>query len=153
MAYYIFNKNSANIDNTIYKVAENISDYNDLNIFEDSYKVIINDQINFEDIKLGNKIIKGYDNNNNISFVVDTEQNLYSKYTLKEDILNTKEIIKNYLENNLSSSSYSKWKNYYNQLDSLLKNIDTEVTFPLRKSIPQYFKDKSLPYFSPLQIP
>jgi hypothetical protein len=153
MAYYIFNKNSANIDNTIYKVAENISDYNNLNISETFYKVIINNEINFEDIKLENKIIKGYDSNNNILFVVDTEQPFYSKISLEKDILNTKETIKNYLENNLSSSSYSKWKNYYNQLDSLLKNIDTEVTFPLRKSIPQYFKDKSLPYFSPLQIP
>jgi hypothetical protein len=153
MAYYIFLKNSANVDYTTYKIAENESDYNNLNISETFYKVIINDEINFEDIKLGNKILKGYDNNNNILFVDDTEQNLYSKYTLEKDILNIKQLIKNFLENNSSNSSYSKWDNYYNQLDSLLKNIDTEVTFPLKKSIQQYFKDKSLPYYNTLQIP
>jgi len=47
MSYFIFLKNSDNIEGTIYKIAENQSDLNNINITQSDYKIIQDSQENF----------------------------------------------------------------------------------------------------------
>ena len=62
MAYFIFTKNSDNIEGTIYKIAENEFDLNNLNINKNDYKIIEDSQFNFTLIKYGNKVPIKYEN-------------------------------------------------------------------------------------------
>ena len=41
MAYFIFRKNTDNLQGNIYRIAENQSDLNNLNIEQSDYKVIV----------------------------------------------------------------------------------------------------------------
>jgi hypothetical protein len=52
MAYFIFTKNSDNIEGSIYKIAENLNDFNCLNISQSDYKIIEDSESNFNLIKL-----------------------------------------------------------------------------------------------------
>ena len=63
MAYFIFLKNCDNIQNTIYRIAENESDLNNLNIDLNNYKIIEDSQENFNAVKYSTKDIMKYDNN------------------------------------------------------------------------------------------
>ena len=165
MSYFIFVKNLDNIEGTCYKIAENELDLNNLNIHKDDYKIIEESQINFDLVKYGNKSISKY--NNNIVTYVDAVINfkdvvftvpetgeqkvaISAKIFLKEYIENFKKQIKLFTDNNKNHVLFSKWDNYYNQLNSL--NLDS-VEFPLNKSLEQYFKDQNLPSLNPLQLP
>ena len=145
MAFFIFTKNSDNIENTLYKISENL---NDLNIVQDSYKIIEDTQENFNSVKYGTKCVTGY-NNNTIQY-----NNCTSSFFSKEDLLNHinsyKNQIKAFIDNNPNSSVLNIWNNYYNQLNSL--NLNT-ITFPLNKSLEQYFNDLGQPSLNPLQLP
>jgi hypothetical protein len=55
MEYLICIKNSDNISGSLYRIAENESDLNNLNIKIDDYKIIEISQNDFNLIKLGNK--------------------------------------------------------------------------------------------------
>jgi (p)ppGpp synthase/HD superfamily hydrolase len=68
MAYFVFGKNLDNVSNTIYRIAENISDLNNLNITQDIYKIIEDSQSNFNSVKLGSKTVDKY-NNNTITYI------------------------------------------------------------------------------------
>jgi hypothetical protein len=75
MSYFIFLKNLDNIEATLYKIAENEFDLNNLNIHKDDYKIIEDTQINFDLFKYGNKSIVKY-NNNIVSYldkIIDTD--------------------------------------------------------------------------------
>jgi hypothetical protein len=145
MAFFIFTKNSDNIENTLYKISENL---NDLNILQNSYKIIEDTQENFNSVKYGTKCVTGY-NNNNIQY-----NNCISSFFSKEDLFNYiksyKNSIKAFIDNNPNSSVLNIWNNYYNQLNSL--NLNT-ITFPLNKSLEQYFNDLGQPSLNPLQLP
>jgi hypothetical protein len=52
MSYFIFNKEFVD---SIYRIAENQSDLNNLNISQTDYKIIEDSQFNFNLIKFGNK--------------------------------------------------------------------------------------------------
>ena len=159
MAYFIFLKNHDNIENTIYRIAENESDLNNLNIDQSNYKVIEDSQENFNAIKYGTKYIVKY-NDNNITYentIIIFDDFLKNgvlvksaKEYLNDYILNCKNTINQFLKNNKNHQLFNRWNDYYNQLDSL--NLDS-IQYPLNKSLEQYFKDQNLTSLNPLQIP
>jgi len=155
MPYYIFSKNSDNVENTIYRIAENNSDLNNLNIIQSDNKIIENNVQNFNDIKFLKKIPLKY-NNNDITFVdyetpVNNNGNYFlNKEELKNYINNISKPIKQFLDNNTNHPLFNLWNNYYNQLNSL--NLDI-ITYPLNKSLEQYFNDLEQTSLHILQLP
>jgi hypothetical protein len=147
MAYFIFTNDSDNIEGTLYRIAENLSDLNNLNIDQNFYKIISDTQENFNSIKFGTKIILKY--NDNIIFFTDQNISL-DKNKLKNYIEQFKKGIKSFTDNNPNHSLFNIWNNYYNQLNNL--NLDS-ITYPLNKSLEQYFKDLDQPSLNPLQLP
>ncbi len=159
MSYFIFSKNFENLDGSIYKIAENEFDLNNLNIIKSDYKIIEDSQINFDAVKYGTKSIIKYNNNTityvdtSILFVDDTKDGLVvksGKEFLKEYISNYKISIKQFTDNNPNHPLLSRWNDYYNQLNSL--NLDN-ITYPLNKSLEKYFNDVGQPSLNPLQLP
>jgi uncharacterized protein YjgD (DUF1641 family) len=147
MSYFIFLKNSDNLEGTLYKIAENQYDLNNLNINTNDYKIIEDSQTNFENVKYGTKYPIKY-NDNTITYV--DSSCLFKKNSLDTEITNFKSIIKNFINNNPNHPLLSRWNDYYNQLNSL--NLDN-ITFPLNKSLEQYFNDLGQTSLNPLQIP
>ena len=148
MSYFIFIKNLDNLEGTIYRIAENQSDLNNLNIIQTDYKIIEDSQENFNSVKLNVKYPLKYNNN----YITFEDQTNFSKN--KEDlqivINNFKNQIKQFTDNNPNHPLFSRWNNYYNQLSSF--NLDN-ITFPLNKSLEQYFNDLGQPSFNILQLP
>ena len=148
MAYFIFSKNASNIDATLYRIAENQSDLNNLNINKLDYHIIEDFQFNFNLIKLGNKVVYKY-NNNTITYLDQTFL-FKNKNYLQNYVDNFKQQIKQFTDNNPNHPLFSLRNNYYNQLNNL--NLDS-ITYPLNKSLEQYFDDLGQPSFHILQIP
>lgn len=148
MAYFIFLKNSDNLEGTIYKIAENQNDLNSLNIVLTDYKIIEDSQSNFNSVRLNNKSILKY-SNNSITFA-DNVVTFSNKEILKQYIYNFNSILKNFLDVNPNHPLFNRWNNYYNQLNTL--NLDS-ITYPLNKSLEQYFNDLGKPFYNILQIP
>ena len=137
-----------NIEGTIYKIAENQSDLNNLNISQLDYKIIEDSQSNFNLVKYGNKNPIKY--NNNIITYIDQTISFLDKKTLQNYVDNFKNEIKRFLNNNPNHPLFNRWNDYYNQLNNL--NLDN-ITYPLNKSLEQYFNDLTQPSLNPLQIP
>jgi hypothetical protein len=148
MSYFIFIKNLDNIEGSLYKIAENESDLNNLNINKNDYKIIEDSQINFDLVKYGNKISIKY-NNNTITYI-DCINLFTEKKQLQNYIDNFKNIIKMFTDNNPSHPLLNRWNDYYNQVNSL--NLDS-ITYPLNKSLEQYFKDQNQVSLNTLQLP
>jgi hypothetical protein len=147
MAYFVFLKNFDNISRSLYKIAENQYDLDNLNIMQSEYKIIEDSESNFNLVKFGNKYVDKY-NNNNITYV--DQINLFDKISLKQYINNFKDQIKQFLDNNPNHPLFTRWNDYSNQLSSL--NLDS-ITYPLDKSLEQYFNDLGQPSLNHLQIP
>ena len=82
-------KNLDNIESTIYRIAENQLDLDNLNISESAYKIIEDSQNNFNLVKYGNKFPIKYDSENiiyidySISFIDKQQlQNSTALYTI-----------------------------------------------------------------------
>ena len=148
MAYFIFTNNSDNVSGTLYKIAENQSDLNNLNILPSIYKIIEDSQSNFNLVKVGSKIADKY-NNNTISYI-DHVVFFKLKNDLYNYVSNYKQVIKQFTENNPNHPLFSRWNNYFTQLNNL--NLDN-ITYPLNKSLEQYFNDLGQTSLNPLQIP
>jgi hypothetical protein len=148
MSYFIFLNNLDNVEGTLYKIAENQSDLNNLNISQSTYKIIEESQSNFDSVKFGNKCVIKY-SNNTITFA-DKTDSFANKEQLKVYIDNLKNLIKKFTEYNQSHPLYSLWNNYFNQLNNL--NLNT-ITYPLNKSLEQYFNDLEQPSYNILQLP
>jgi hypothetical protein len=161
MSYFIFNINSENITNTLYKIAENQNDLNNLNIDLSKYKIIEDSQSNFEAVKYGTKIVINY-NNETITYkdispipitdILHKNGNIAksAKEQLNEIISSFKECITVFLKNNPTHPLFDRWNSYYTQLNNL--NLDN-ITYPLNKSLEQYFKDLGQPSYNILQLP
>lgn len=149
MSYFIFLKDLNNIEGSFYKIAENLSDLNNLNINKSDYKIIEDTQDNFNAVKFGTKIPLKF-NNDLITFVDLSSPNYSNKLTLQIQIKDKIEVIKQFLDNNLNHPLFNQWNNYLNQLNNL--NLDS-ITYPLNKSLEQYFNDLGQPSFSILQLP
>jgi hypothetical protein len=63
---------------------------------------------------------------------------------------NIKNLINFFKENNSNHPSFEIWSNYYNQLNNL--NLDS-ISYPLDKSLEQYFNDLGQPSYNILQMP
>jgi hypothetical protein len=148
MAYFIFAKDLDNVIGTIYRIAENQSDLDNLNISQSSYKIIEDSQANFNLVKFGNKFPSKY--NNNIISYIDVSFSFLKKEQLNNYINNFKNSIKEFTDNNPTHPLFNTWNNYYSQLNNL--NLDS-ITYPLNKSLEQYFNDLGQPSFNILQLP
>lgn len=148
MAFFIFQKNSDGVENTLYKIAENQSDLDSLNIVQTLYKIIEDNQDNFNAVKFGTKQAISY-NNNIINYV-----NVGSGFNLQKDlqayIVNYVNIIQLFLNDNPNSPVFNRWNNYKNQLNNL--NLST-ITYPLNISLEQYFDNLGQPSYISLQLP
>jgi len=158
MSYFIFSKNSENLEGSIYKIAENEFDLNNLNIIKSDYKIIEDSQINFDAVKYGTKNIIKYNNTityEDISTVfADSKKEgvvvKSGKESLNEYISSYKIYIKQFTDNNANHPLYSRWNNYYSQLNTLNLN---SIQYPLNMSLEQYFKDQNQTSLNPLQLP
>jgi len=149
MSYFVFQKNLPNTENTLYRIAENELDLNNLNIGVDVYKIIEDSQDNFLQVKLNNKICLHYDNNDKIVF-----KNL-SPYHKNKLLLNIyiehiKGSIKFFLDSGEKHPNFNNWNNYYNFLSSLNTR---PLIYPINKSFEQYLYDENIPFFNILQLP
>jgi hypothetical protein len=147
MAYFIFIKNTENITADIYRIAEDQTYLNNININQNDYTIIQDSQSNFLNVKYGTKFPSTY-SNNTITYI-DLTWN-FSKVTLQDYINNFKNLIKQFTTVNPNHPLYNQWNNYYSQLNNL--NLDN-ITYPLEKSLEQYFNDLGQPSLNPLQVP
>jgi hypothetical protein len=149
MPYFIFNKNQEDISGTFYRMAENESDLNNLNIEITKYNIIQESLENFNNVKFQIKFPISY----NISNVINYE-NLNPLFTRKENlekiVNNLKQQINLFLENNQNHPLFDRWNSYYNQLNSL--DLET-INYPLTMSLEQYFNNLGQPSYSILQLP
>jgi len=148
MSYFIFLKDLDNSEGTLYKIAENQSDLNNLNIIQSDYKIIEDSQSNFDLVKYGNKLPIKY--NGDTIIYSDQIISFINKQQLQIYVNSFKDTIKDFIKSNSNHSLFNQWNNYYNQLNSL--NLDN-ITYPLNKSLEQYFKDQNKISLNPLQIP
>jgi len=147
MAYFIFDK-LENVDGSLYRIQENLSDLNNTNINQNDYKIIEDTQDNFNSVKYSLKSVLKF--NNNIIIYENTPIVPIIKNELKFKINEIKNIINPFLKNNKNHPLFDRWNNYYNQLNSL--DLDS-ITYPLNKSLEQYFNDLGQPSFNILQLP
>jgi hypothetical protein len=148
MSYFIFGKNLDNVSGTLYRIAENQSDLNNLFITSSVYQIIEDSQSNFNLVKLGSKIVDKY--NNNTIIYIDQTISFNDKNELQNYINNFKQEIKQFTDSNPNHPLLSRWSNYYTQLSNL--NLDS-ITYPLNKSLEQYFNDLGQTSLNPLQLP
>jgi hypothetical protein len=148
MSFFIFLKNLDNVEGVIYRIAENQSDLNNINIIQPDYTIIEDSASNFNLVKFGNKIASKYNNN------VITYTNQTISYAIKENLNfyvdDFKNKIKNFTDDNPNHPLFSRWNSYYNQLNNL--DLDS-ITYPLNKSLEQYFNDLGQPSYNILQLP
>jgi len=148
MSYLICIKNFENIPGSLYKIAENETDLNNLNIDINNFKIIEISQNDFNSLKLQDKFFVSYDNNNIATYSESKDPCYSSINSLKNDISSTINTINMFLDNNKNHVDYSKFNSYKTQLS----NIDIN-NYPLTKSIPEYFNDLGQTSLNVLQIP
>ena len=148
MAYFIFLKNLDNVGGSFYKMAENLSDLNNLNIFKDDYKIIEDTQENFNLVKFNKKIPEKY-SGDTITYQ-DKIFFIKNKVNMEDEIKDNKKLIKQFLENNPNHLLFNRWNSYYNQLNNV--NVDS-ITYPLNKTLQEYFNDLGQPSYNILQLP
>jgi hypothetical protein len=146
MSYFIFLNNQTK--NSLYKIAENQFDLNNLNNDKSNYIIIEDTQVNFENVKYGLKNAIEY-SGQTITYS-DTNSYLINKNDLNTIINGFKSSIQQFLKNNINHPLYSRWDDYYNQLNSLNLN---SITYPLNKSLEQYLNDLGQTSLNPLQLP
>jgi hypothetical protein len=147
MSFFIFLNNLNNIESSLYKIAENQSDLDNLNINKSDYKIIEDSLFNFNQIKYGTKQVSKYSDN---TIIYLDSVSLFTKESLSKYITNFKNLIFLFLKNNPNHPLYNKWNDYFNQLSNL--NLDS-IAYPLNMSLEQYFNEQNQPSLNPLQIP
>ena len=147
MPYLIFLKNSDNLDGTLFKIAENDTDLNNLcNV--NLYKVISVAENEFNQVKYGTKDPIKY-LNDQITYL-DIPKTFSNKERLNNYITSFKNQLNTSISNYPNHPSVNFWNTYLNQLNNL--NLDT-IEYPLNKSLEQYFNDLGQPSLNILQLP
>jgi hypothetical protein len=126
MAIFIFLKNSDNVENSIFKIAANQTVYNENKNWDDSkYDLVTVSDAEFNEVKLGNKIVKSKNGN------VVTYENAVYRFHLAKDIKavidNKIAIAEEYVKLHPSkpmTPSVNTWINYLKSLDP--NNMVTE---------------------------
>jgi hypothetical protein len=147
MSYFIFLPNLDNAEGTLYRIAENQSDLNNLNILSSDYKIIEDSQLNFDFVKYGNKEVKY---NNNTIIYTDKTIVIKNKEELENNITSFIKLIKQFTKNNPNHALFNRWNDYCNQLNTL---NSSSITYPLNKSLEEYLKDQGQTSLSTLQLP
>ena len=147
MAYLVCQKNCDNLQGTLHKIAEDDNNLNYFNINKTTYKIINISLSDFNDIRLNKKNFVKY---NSDEVFYENNQFEFLKETLNDYIKNVQKSIKDFLDNNPNHQLFNLWNNYYNQLNNLDLN---SITYPLNKSLEQYFNDLGQTALNPLQIP
>jgi len=152
MAYFIFTKNLDDQLGTLYRIAENESDFNNLNLPQSTYEIIQDSNDNFLSVKLGTKNVVKYHSD---SIVYETYSYVFSTEKQLKDYINSfKDQISLFLNANPNHPLFSRWNNYKNQLSNV--NTSTIVdwkTSQLDKSLEKYFNDLGQTSLNILQIP
>jgi hypothetical protein len=147
MSYFIFTKNEDNLEGSLYKIAENEFDLNNLNINKNDYKIIEDNLDNFNAVRLNEKNALGYNQDN----IIYGSSNINMNKFLFELVLNNnKYIIKNFLNSQENHPNYQKWNNYFNEL---LKINPNNISYPFTKSIEKYIEEQGKPSLNTLQLP
>lgn len=147
MAYLICSLNADNLPNSLYRIAEDDNYLNNLNMNKINYKIINISNNDFNAIKLNNKTFIKY---NGDEVFYENINNYFTKTTLASYIEQQKKVIKDFLDNNKSHINFDQWNSYYNQLSNL--NLEN-ISFPLEKSLEQYFIDNGQTSLNTLQLP
>jgi hypothetical protein len=147
MAYFIYNKFS---EKCIYKIAENDSDLNSLNIPQEDYLIVTVNQNDFDSVRLNNKYVLNY----NGSVQLQDLNNYFNRTFLTQTINSNIKVISFFLEAQPQSVVFQKWLNYSN----LLKNLDVNTIIPtlngvLEISLEQYLQNQGQTSLNILQIP
>jgi hypothetical protein len=152
MAYFIFATNQPNTAGTIYRIASNDFDLNNLNINKLLYNIITDTDANFEDVQLSKKYIVSYSSTNTINYEQTPLGNIFYKNLdqLKIYIENYSNLIDYFINNNPSNPLLSTWVSYKTQL--LNTDIKT-IIYPMTVSLEEYYKNNNLPFLNPLQLP
>jgi hypothetical protein len=162
MAYFIFKKDSANIEGTLFKIAANQSDLNNINFDKNSYTILEDSNENFNNIRLNNKYIVKYTDTNTIVYS-DAIVWKQDRNRFKQIINQNRSLINAFLESNPNHPLFSKWNTHFNLLSGL--NVDTiipidptkqstpPVEIYLTKSLEQYIEDTYGNALSTLQLP
>jgi hypothetical protein len=148
MSFFILLKDFDNIPGSLYKIAENENNLNNLNINQSDYKIIEDSQENFNEVKYRTKAIDKY--NGNQIFYVNSSAKFVDKQALQQEVDNLSNQIQNFLKSNSNHPLYNQWNNYKNQVTNLNLN---NITYPLNQSLEQYFNDLGQPSYSILQLP
>jgi len=148
MSYFIFLKDLDNVEGSLYRIAENQFDLDNLNIIKTDYKILEDSQANFDLVKYRNKSV--FYNNNSLIFKDHQIIPIRIKIHLELYISQILHSIRNFLEINSNHILYNRWNDYYNQLNSL--NLDS-IPFPLNISLEQYLKNQNQTSLNTLQIP
>lgn len=154
MAYFIFTKVGG-----LYKIAENQSDLNVVNIEKSLYDIIEVSSQEFQDVRLGKKAIVNY-SNGQVNYVQPIIGEDGQSHSFKTTILN-KEDLKSYISNiidiltrfnnyNPNHPSLSKLNNYK---DELMKINVNNLSYPINSSLEEYLESQGIQSISPLQIP
>ena len=84
MAYFLFKKDSTNIEGTLFKIAANQSDLNNFNFDKSFYTILEDSDENFNAVRLKNKFIIKYTDNNTIVYsdtiVWKQDRNLFKQF-------------------------------------------------------------------------
>ena len=159
MSYFIFRKNSEDIENTCYKIAENEFDLNNLNLIKEDYKIIEDNLSNFILVKHNSKLPLKYNGEN---IIYKDVYNFFDKENLENYINGYKNQIEFFLKSNPDHILFNRWNDYYNQLNNTNLNTISYKTNPknlkniyclLDVSLEKYFYEMGLPSYHYLQIP
>jgi hypothetical protein len=161
MAYIILVKNIADNDNEarVYNIAEDKDALDYLNIIPSDYTIVEESEENFNAVKNGTKYPLTY--NNGIISYADVTPYFHNKENLQQHIENLKKQIKTFTENNLNKTKtcWNMWNDYYNQLEELNVQLNDpeflaeEDSFPMEKSLEQYFDELGKTSLNILQLP
>jgi hypothetical protein len=147
MAYFIYNQ-AAN--NQIYKIAENQTDLDSLELPQNQYLIINGSQIDFDDVKLNNKYVLNY---NGSSVQVENVALVYTREQLNEYIQNIINTLNYSVIGHPQNIKNQQWLDYINVLKTL--NV-FEIIVPPEKfligSLELYLKNNNKPYYNLLQV-
>ena len=150
MPYLFFLKNLID-QNSLYKIADDDSDKNSLQLSEDLYTIIQPTEEKYNKIKQSR--YSSLVLNNSLEIVLNehtAENNILNKKEFDEQISHTIEQIVICRE----STSNEEWKSKIDTYINSLKNIDTSIlTYPLNVStVEHYCIENSIQFVNPLQV-
>jgi len=160
MSYFVFLKKIGD-QGGLYRIAENESDLNNLNIIKNDYTIIEDSLPNFNFVKFREKEVIDYSDNQifyqiaPMGFQDDYNKNREiivgsGKQKIQNYIQGVKSQIKPFLDNNKNHPLFSRWNNYYNELSNL--NLDN-IQLPLYISLERYLDNNNLISLNTLQLP